>query len=37
MKDFTSIITFLFRKVDPNFKVMGRPEEEVIPFFKVGG
>lgn len=34
-KDFTYIISFLFRQVDPNFRITGKLEDEVIAFFKV--
>jgi SMC interacting uncharacterized protein involved in chromosome segregation len=34
-RDFTYIISFLFRQVDPHFKMIGKLEEEVIGFFKV--
>lgn len=34
-RDFTYIISFLFRQVDPHFKMVGKLEEEVIGFFKV--
>lgn len=35
-KDFTYIISFLFRQVDGNFRITGKLEDEVIAFFKVG-
>ncbi len=33
-KDFTYIISFLFRQVDPNFHITGKLEDEVLAFFK---
>lgn len=34
-KDFTYIVSFLFRQVDSNFRIAGKLEDEVIAFFKV--
>ena len=33
-KDFTYIVSFLFRQVDANFRITGKLEEEVLQFFK---
>ena len=36
-KDFGEIFTFLFQQLDPNYKVTGKLEEEVITMFKAMG
>ena len=33
-KDITQILTFLYRQIDPNFKFVGRFDEEVVNMFK---
>jgi len=33
-KDFTYIVSFVFRQVDANFRITGKLEEEVLQFFK---
>ncbi|TFJ81071.1 hypothetical protein NSK_007714 [Nannochloropsis salina CCMP1776] len=33
-KDFTYIVSFLFRQVDGNFRITGKLEDEVLAFFK---
>lgn len=37
VKDFANIVQFLFRKIDPNFVITGKFEDEVIQMFKVLG
>lgn len=36
-KDFTNIVLFLFRQIDPNYKCTGKFEDEMIAMFKYLG
>lgn len=36
-KDFTNIVLFLFRMIDPNFKCTGKFEDEMVAMFKFLG